>query len=65
MFTSALRMREGDTEMPSALQAERSRAIQPQAWGEDMLVPFMSIDFCMVQFETEVMAPPGAHTVTP
>lgn len=38
---------------------------QPAAWGEDMLVPFSSWVPRSVKLDTEVMAAPGAHTVTP
>lgn len=38
---------------------------QPATWGEDMLVPFSSWVPRSVKLDTEVMAAPGAHTVTP
>lgn len=39
--------------------------MHPQAFGEDMEVPFMSWFFFRVQFGTEVTAPPGAVIHTP
>ena len=37
----------------------------PQAFGEDMDVPFIIWLFCSVQLGTEVKAPPGAVILTP
>jgi hypothetical protein len=39
--------------------------IAPQTCGAAILVPFISWQLRKVKFGTDVMAPPGAHTVTP
>lgn len=39
--------------------------MHPQAFGEDIEVPFISWLFLNVQFGTEVTAPPGAVIHTP
>lgn len=44
---------------------DRTRAMPPQALGDDMDVPFMSWVPRSVQLGTEAMAPPGALTLTP
>lgn len=44
---------------------ESTRAIPPQALGEDMEVPFISCVPRSVQLGTEAMAPPGALILTP
>ena len=43
----------------------RTRAMHPQALGDDIDVPFISWDPCRVQFGTDVIAPPGAEMQTP
>ncbi len=49
----------------SASVPESTRAIPPQALGEDMEVPFISCVPRSVQLGTEAMAPPGALMLTP
>mmetsp|Transcript_61850 Transcript_61850/g.184236 ORF Transcript_61850/g.184236 Transcript_61850/m.184236 type:complete len:223 (-) Transcript_61850:765-1433(-) len=51
--------------MPAAFRADSTRARQPQAFGAAMEVPFMSLAPASVQFGIDVMAEPGAQTVTP
>lgn len=65
VFKMARLIRAGEVGTLFALQAESRSATQPVAWGLLMLVPFINIDFCKHQCETEVMAPPGATTSTP
>lgn len=48
-----------------AISPDKSRDIQPQAFGEDMDVPFISMLLSSVQFDTHVTAPPGAINETP
>lgn len=44
---------------------ERTSAMPPQAFGDDMDVPFISWVPRRVQFGTDAMAPPGALMLTP
>ncbi len=44
---------------------ERMRAMAPQACGDAIEVPFMSWVPRSANSPTEVMAPPGAHSVSP
>lgn len=44
---------------------ERTKAMPPQAFGDDMDVPFISWVPRRVQLGTEAMAPPGALILTP
>ena len=48
-----------------AFIADRRRAMPPQAFGDDMEVPFMSWRTCSVHWGTGAIAPPGADRTTP
>ena len=65
VFSTALLTLKGLQASFLALIPLRARASAPQVWGEAMLVPFISCVPLRVNLGTEVMAPPGAHTVTP
>ncbi len=51
--------------MPFAFIAEINSASPPQAFGELILVPFISCFNCVLDCGTEVTAPPGALMQTP
>mmetsp|Transcript_12972 Transcript_12972/g.36483 ORF Transcript_12972/g.36483 Transcript_12972/m.36483 type:complete len:273 (-) Transcript_12972:619-1437(-) len=64
-FSRARRTAAGVRGRPSALRPLSSKAMQPQALGEAMLVPFISCRRCSVQLGTGATAPPGALSTTP
>ena len=55
----------GDMAMLCCFIADRTRAMPPQALGDDMEVPFMSWRTCSVHWGTGAIAPPGADSTTP
>lgn len=55
----------GEMAMLLCFMADSSRAMPPQALGEDMEVPFISCRTCSVHWGTGAMAPPGADRTTP
>ena len=65
VFSTALLTLKGLQPRPLARMPLRASASAPHVWGEAMLVPFISCVPRMVNLGTEVMAPPGAQTVTP
>jgi hypothetical protein len=63
--STAFFTRSAEYGIPSLLSAATSSARHPQAFGELMLVPFMSCLLCSVQVGTGLMAAPGAVMLTP